>query len=235
MEWKENTALADRLLGLIAEEMKLDKPEPHVTQLIYCLTKGWMDKYDPLPLTAKETCLFSIGVKMGEILLAPHAQEVEGELEGIHFSIDFVTEDSASGRSIEADRLGELKSTRMGTRKHPDDFPPGWHKQLLAYMKTAGSLHATYAIMYVIPAVFRTWEVSATQEEIDTNWTWLQARKVIYMEFIEAGTRPTPFEYNEPWECKNCRYKLICDLSLIAPGTGGNDEEDADRNEAGQG
>ena len=207
MEWKENPSEADRLLGLIAEDMKLDKPLPHVTELIYCLTKGWNDRYDPLPLTAKETCLFSIGVGLGEVLLVPHRQEVSGELEGIHYSIDFMTKDT--------EVLGELKSTRMGTKKDPSDFPGGWMKQLLAYMKTAGSLKATYAIMYVIPAMFRAWEVTATQEEVDSNWTWLQARKVQYMDFIERGEKPTSFEYNEDWECNNCRYKLPCDMSAL--------------------
>lgn len=230
MEWLENESLADRLLDLIAEEMKLDKPEPHVTQLIYCLTKGYMDKHDPLPLTAKEVCLFSIGVKLGEVLLSPHAQEVSGQLEGIYYSIDFVTEFLPAGTVVHVpegvdfethSKLGELKSTRMGTKKHPKDFPAGWKKQLLAYMKAAGSLHATYAVMYVIPAVFRTWEVSATQEEVDGNWEWLQARKVIYVDFVGRGIKPTPYEYNEKWECQNCRYKLICELSLMAPDHGG--------------
>ena len=211
MEWRENPALADHLLSLIAEDMKLNKPLPHVTELIYCLTRSWMDRFEPLPLTAKETCLFSIGVGLGDVLLVPHRQEVSGKLEGIHYSIDFMT--TSEGQMGPP---GELKSTRISIKKDPADFSSGWKKQLLAYMKTANSLTATYAIMYVIPAMFKAWEVAATQEEVDANWTWLQARKVQYMDFIGRREKPTPFKYNEDWECKSpCRYLLVCQGSPI--------------------
>ena len=207
MEWKENPQLADRMLGLIAEDMKLDKPLPHVTELIYCLTKAWNDRFDPVPLTPKEICLFSIGVKLGEVLLSPHAQEVEGVLDGIHYSVDFMTDD---GGTKETEVIGELKSTRMSMKKHPDDFPMGYRKQLLAYMKGADCLEAVYGVMYVIPAEFKMWEVLATQEEVDENWVWLQERKETYMSYVADKVRPIPYAYNEDWECKNCRYELAC-------------------------
>ncbi len=231
MEWKENPQLADRMLALIAQDMKIDKPLPHVTELIYCLTRSWNDRFDFIPLGPKEVCLFSIGVELGKGLLAPHREEVGGELDGIHYSIDFMTleEDFAP------DQMGELKSTRMGTKKHPDDFPDTWRKQLLAYMKGAGKTEAIYAVMYVIPAEFKTWEVKATQQEIDDNWNWMLARGVIYEDFINRGEAPTPFEFNEPWECKNCRYKLGCDLWASVQREQGEQHEDSDRNQDNQG
>jgi len=227
MEWKENPQLADRMLALIAEDMKIDKPLPHVTELIYCLTRSWNDRFDYIPLAPKEVCLFSIGVGLGEYLLSPHREEVGGELDGINYSIDFMTLGEEGG--IAPDQLGELKSTRMSTKKHPDDFPETWKKQLLAYMKGAGSLHAIYAVMYVIPAEFKTWEVTATQQEVDDNWTWMQSRNVIYQDFIQQGIPPTPFEFNEVWECKSCRYKLGCDLAVSIQKEQETGDENQDR------
>ncbi len=212
MDWKENPQLGDRLLALIAEDMKLDKPLPHVTELIYCLTRSYHDRFDYIPLSPKEIVLFSIGVELGSGMLRKHRQEVSGVLDGIHYSIDFMDPEGGSPEAATmGGRLGELKSTRMSLKKLPVDFPVTWMKQLLSYMKCQGSTQAIYSVVYVQPAVFKTWEVTATQQEVDDNWTWLVERKELYMDFIGKGEVPTPFTYNESWECKFCRYKLICD------------------------
>lgn len=217
MEWTENPQLADRMLSLLAEDMKLDKPLPHMTELIYCLTRSWNDRFDHIPLSPKEVVLFAVGVELGEGLLRPHRTEVQGELEGIHYSLDFLDEDVTSDPDlpVTGTRLGELKSTRMSVNKHPSDWPKTWIQQLLGYMKGHGGAEAIYAVVYVIPAALKAWEVKATQEEIDTNWSWLQARKVIYMDFVNRGERPTPFQYNETWECRDCRYRLGCDEETL--------------------
>lgn len=212
MDWKENPQLADRLLALIAEDMKLDKHLPHVTELIYCLTRSYYDRFDYIPLAPKEVVLFSIGVELGKGMLRNHRKEVDGVLDGIHFSIDFM--DPEGGDSQDAmmgGRLGELKSTRMGLKKLPDDFPVTWMKQLWAYMKCQDSTQAIYSVVYVQPAVMKTWEVTAKQWEVDENWNWLLSRYAIYMDFIGKGETPTPYTYNEDWECRNCRYKLLCE------------------------
>ena len=65
MKWVENDRLSDRLLDIIAEDMKLNKPLPHVTELIYCLTRSYHDRFDYIPLSPKEVVLFSIGVDLG--------------------------------------------------------------------------------------------------------------------------------------------------------------------------
>ena len=215
MDWQENPRLADQILGLIAEDMKLDKPLPHVTELIYCLTRSWYDRFDYIPLAPKEIVLFSIGVELGKGLLRTHRQEIGGVLDGIHYSIDFMDPEKQyhSPPPSVMGRLGELKSTRMSPKKLPEDFPLTWRKQLLAYMKANNSLEAIYSVIYVQPAVMKVWEVTATQSEVEENWAWLLERKETYMDFIATGKPPTPFQYNESWECKFCRYKLICDAA----------------------
>jgi len=215
--WKENPQLGDQMLALIAEDMKLDKPLPHVTELIYCLTRSWYDRFDYIPLAPKEVVLFSIGVELGKGLLRKHRQEVDGVLDGIHWSIDFMDAEKQphSPSPSMIDRLGELKSTRMSPKKQPADFPVTWTKQLLAYMKANDSLTAIYTVIYVQPAILKTWEVTATQQEVDANWEWMLARKETYMDFIGQGQAPTPFQYNEDWECRHCRYRLVCDAAVL--------------------
>lgn len=211
MDWKENPQLADRLLDIIAEDMKLDKPLPHVTELIYCLTRSYHDRFDYIPLSPKEVVLFSIGVELGKSMVRSHRQEVDGVLDGIHYSIDFMDPEGGAESAMLGGRLGEVKSTRMAPKKLPADFPTTWMKQLLSYMMCQGDTQAVYSVIYLQPALFKTWEVEATQQEVDDNWDWMKERHATYMDFIGDGEVPTPFTYNESWECKNCRYKLICD------------------------
>lgn len=202
MEWTEDPQLADKLLELIEADMRKDKPLPHVTELIYCLTRSYNDRFDHIPLSPKEVTLFSIGVNLEKTFLKGLRQQERGECEGIHFSMDFLTVD---------ERLGELKTTRMAPGKNPKDFPTTWNKQLLAYMYTQQTLEAVYAVVHLLAPVFKVWEVAALQGEVHENWIWLQARRVVYLDHVERKVRPTPFEHHEGWECKNCRYKLMCD------------------------
>ncbi len=205
MEWKENPNLADEILRLLAEDMREEKPLPHVVELIYCLTRSWDDRNDYIPLSPKEVILFTVGIGLGQTLLRPHRTEVRGEHEGIHYSVDFIFKG----------RVGELKSTRMALKKDPKTYPVTWTRQIQAYMKVRHVTEMVVPVVFVIPAELKVWEVSSSVEEIDQNWSWLQARRAIYMDYIERGVRPTPFTYNESWECRNCRYKLICETEQM--------------------
>jgi CRISPR/Cas system-associated exonuclease Cas4 (RecB family) len=222
--WKENPQLADQLLEELANDIDRDLPIPTVTELIYCLTKGWFDRKNPIPRVPKTTCQFAIGVGLGEVLLKGLRTEVAGNLEGIHYHIDFLMPEPDS-------RLGELKSTRYSVNKPPEQWSTGWHKQLLAYMKARGVLEAVYSALFVIPAEFKTWEVTAEQADVDFNWTWLQARRAVYMNHIHTHTLPTPFAWNEKWECGGCQYRTLCDAEVALVnqdmGEGGVDQDRA--------
>lgn len=203
--WKENPQLADELLKELAKESDRDLPVPTVTELIYCLTRSWLDRNNPMPRTSKTTVMFAIGTKLGEVMLQGLRTEIAGECEGIYYHVDFLTVDG---------RLGELKSTRYSPNKPPENWSTGWHKQLLSYMKVRDTLEAVYSAVFLTPAEFKTWEVAAQQADVDSNWTWMQARRVIYMGHIEAGTMPTPYQHCERWECKGCQYSLICEAEM---------------------
>ncbi len=203
--WKENPQLADELLRIIDKDLEIEKPLPHVTELIYCLTKGYWERTNPLPREPKTTCMFAIGVNLADVMLKGLRQEVAGKLDGIHSSVDLLMPDG---------RMGEFKTTRYAVGKPPEQWSTGWHKQLKAYMKIRGVTEAVFAVMYVIPAEFKTFEVTATREDVDQNWTYLLARRVQYMECMDNDPpfMPTPFAYRDSnWECKGCQYKTLCD------------------------
>lgn len=208
MEWTENPRLAARLLASLGEELQegsKDKPLPHLMELIQCLTKSYNNRMQPLPLTPKEIGFFTAGRAIEAFILAKAgSSSVQGEHEGVHYEVDFLHLDG---------RIGELKSTRIHTNKSPEEFPDTWTKQVLGYMKCREQTQGVVAIFHIIPVELKTWEVEASEFDINENWTWIQQRKRTYMEHIAKLGTPTPFEYNEDWECKTCRYKLICDMT----------------------
>ena len=47
-------------------------------------------------------------------------------------------------------------------------------------------------------------------DELFDNWSEILKRKAVYDEALTTGRPPTPFQHCNEWECKNCRYKLVC-------------------------
>ena len=212
MELVEDSGLATRILSDLAAEMKIEKPMPHLAELIYCLTRSYLDRFDPVPLTPREIVLFAVGVGLEKVLLVGHKQQVQGECEGIHYSVDCLDYDG---------RVLELKSTRMAASKFPDSLSEGWRKQILGYMYTQagpfpGTDSATLAIMHIIGGELTCWRIQASREEVVENWKWLQERCKIYMGLVEKKRVPSPYRYNMDWECGHCRYRMFCEARQVA-------------------
>src|SRR3970040_1897685 len=180
MELTEDSSTAQRIIADMATELdaKGPKPFPHLTELIYCLTKSFYQRFAPLSATTQESLIFTMGVGLEQVLLRPHKQHQSGELDGIHYEADFLDY---------RDDVGELKSTRLSSKKGPEDFPEAWKQQLLGYMKPLGKTEATLAVFHALGNYrppfpdLKVWHGVATQEEIDSNWQWLQDRKAVYL------------------------------------------------------
>ena len=56
------------------------------------------------------------------------------------------------------------------------------------------------------------------EEEIEENWKNIIKRKTILDDSLKTGNPPTPFQYCFDWECKNCRFKLICETLVSSLG-----------------
>ena len=208
MEWREDSGLAKEMLAMLDQDVRQVKTQTHPTELIYCLTKSWYRRRKPLASSDTETLLFLCGIGLEEVLLRPHEnQQTKLELDGIHCTLDFTPEG----------RVGEVKSTRMGTKKFPGGAPEGWTRQMLSYMKAYGVLEGSFVIIHLMGSysppfpMLVAWRVTATQEEVDENWRWMLGRKEIYLGYLETDGAPPPFTHCEIWECGNCGYKMICE------------------------
>lgn len=54
--------------------------------------------------------------------------------------------------------------------------------------------------------------------EMEANWQKILAQKAVLDEALATGTPPTPYQNCYEWECKYCRYKLVCETLVQATG-----------------
>ena len=225
MKSSRSTLLEEKILSQLMDEIYEDRSEqyPGVTQLIQCITKTYWERVNGRGAHDRTTKLyFTIGLGLERALLKAQKEGIviSGELDGIFYHID----------GMEAGGIAEMKSTRMGTRVKIDpdlppraadnykdidveDLPSSWLKQLKAYCKVKGTTKGSLIVIHVIQPDIRGWEIEFTQEEIDKNWNYLIRRRQILEMSHEYGRPPKPFLFNEAWECKNCTWKLMCEVN----------------------
>lgn len=210
MKWQEDSSLARRMLDDLGDEIWLDKKLPHLTELIYCLTRSWCMRVQPLPFTPQEVALFVVGVGLEKVMLRPHRQHLEGECEGIHYDADFLDYNN---------NVGEFKCTRKSMNRMPEHLP--WEIQLKGYMYALGKDQCTLAAMclmgdYAPPfPQLGAWHGEAREQELVNTWQWLLWRKDILLDHLERKVMPRQFTYNFDWECQYCAFKVLCDARKI--------------------
>ena len=201
MKFVRNELLEDQLLNELMEEIKdPSRGHPSVTDLIYCLTKSYYRlEYPDFAPSRKTKLFFVIGLGLEKALLRDSKHPKEGIYESVYYHID----------SLDYLNVTELKSTRAKQRT-PDEFPGKWLQQHMSYCKTQGVTMGDFAVIYPIPPELICWTVSYTQNEIDANWLWVQERKAIWDKAQQDKEVPTPFKYNEDWECVSCEFLMLC-------------------------
>lgn len=208
MEWVADEVLTERVLEWIRKGMDEDRPEISVTSMIGCLSRTYYrNHFLPIDLSPRETMLFSTGLGLERVMLGDHQKSDAGEEEGISYHVDHIGDDG----------LIEVKSTRISTKRPPEEFSDSWKKQILAYMYALGIEQCGYVIIHLMGnysppfPTLATYQVRATQAELKDNWQYLLERKAEYEEFVKIEEVPTPFKYNEDWECNDCGFKALCD------------------------
>jgi hypothetical protein len=155
---------------------------------------------------------FVTGLGLEKVILFNKQIAEKGTYEGISWHVDH----------IGADNFKEIKSTRGRIPKPGENLEnyihEGWKKQILAYFKTTGITSGQLAVLHLIQPDIRVYDLTATQKEVDDNWTWIQQRAITYLKFVDSGDAPTPFEYNMDWECKDCSWKVLCETKTRLAG-----------------
>lgn len=199
-----------------------DRHQPSVSGMIYCLTKTFYENEMVIPnadgslpnhRNERQLLLFASGLGLEKVLLAGKQVSASGIYEGISWHADHIGDDSS---------FYEIKSTRKRTPREDetaelDILSDGWKKQILAYFKVSGLTSGRLAVLHLMGDYkppfpqLRVYEMQASQDEIDDNWDWILSRALTYKQFVELGQAPEPFRHNEPWECENCNWKMLCE------------------------
>jgi len=189
----------------------------HLSSLIYCLTKAFLDQNQTMGCTDEEVLLFSTGFGLEEVLI-PKLFGVECPLyfkDGISYRPDFVLH---AEEGIDSDKPSimpyEIKSTRKGMKSYMGTIPEMWVIYQLAGCKImevneyrlVGLLVSERPVPQLICET-----IIYEQGDIESNWEYILGRRDVYVEAMRSLKAPTPGKYCNDWECKNCRYSIVCD------------------------
>ena len=188
----------------------------HLSSLIYCLTKAAFDeRQGRITPTDEETMLFSLGYGLQGVLTPAAADTPVYEKDGITFSPDMILK-------IGDTELGEVKTTRASSKKiMAGEFPETW----LEYMKAGCFIREqnTYNLIVLcmmgnysppFPSI-HGFTFSFEDDELFETWDYVMCRKVVLLT-NDRNTVPAPYKYCKDWECKGCRYKLVCESIVSA-------------------
>ena len=206
MKTTRNEKMEAQLLQEVFDELFPEdqtRIAPSTTDLIYCLTKSFLNKHNPTKPDRKTQMFFLLGIAVENGLLRTRKHPTVGRIDGISFHMDSLDYDN---------HPLDIKSTRMGI-KTPENFPQGWIKQLMAYSVFHKSTTAAIAVVYLIPAELQYWDFEFEQDELDVFWEWLKLRRDDWNDTAGEGVMPRPFTFNEDYECKNCQYLTICKVT----------------------
>lgn len=215
MDRKDNPELKRLILDHLASMYKIKEiREPnHLSSYVYCLTKGFLDQKQTSEPTDEEVMLFALGYGLQDVLTPKEAKAIVHERHGVIYRPDMTMSRN------EVERLQELKTTRKSAKYHytDDALPETW----IAYMqggcyiteKTEYDLIILYMMGNYAPPFPQIYAetIGFSQDEIDQNWERIMANKAVLDIALASNEPPEPFKYCYEWECKYCRYSLICE------------------------
>lgn len=201
--------------------IKKQRTKIHLSTLIYCLTRSFFDMKMDVEPTDMEVLLFALGLGLQDEFTPDNAlTDIVFEKDGITFSPDFVT--PTGFLPIAEDHYCEMKTTRMSSAR---DFPTTWIEYIKGGCHIRGVDTYDLSVLYMMGNYkppfpqLNSFRLEFDEYELDENWDYILARKKVFDKALENKMPPTPKVYCGDWECKNCRFKVQCDvLSLAVPG-----------------
>lgn len=152
--------------------------------------------------------LFALGYGLQDVLTPKDATAPVVRVEGIIYRPDLIL----------SKRLNEIKTTRRSAKHHfiDEDIPVTW----LDYMK--GGCYMTDSNEYDLIVLYMMGNYAPPfpqlyadtftfdEKEIVENWSRIVERKEVLDSALKTGKPPQPFKHCYEWECKYCRYQLVC-------------------------
>ncbi len=221
MKRTPNPELDRIILDALAKRYKLlEKREGiHLSSLVYCLTKGYFDLRSPIEPTDTELLLFATGYGLQDVMFP--TEELIYEKDNIIYRPDGTIPATLKGES----RRVEIKSTRAGVKRYQEgDLPETWVTYMMGGCYIMGATTYDLGVIYLSErphAKIISETVEFEQDELETNWSWLLARRDMYQESLDTDTPVPPFTTARDWMCRSCRYINVCEAIKLMGGKDG--------------
>jgi hypothetical protein len=214
MERILNTELDTLVMKHLTERFNLTHHRPvgefHLSSAVYCITRAFWESTAPCDPTDEELMLFALGYGLQDVITPTGATAPTYIKDNIIYRPDFILK-------VGDTELGEIKTSRMSMKTLVAALPETWEcyikggcyiREQLTYNLSVLLLMGNYAPPF---PKLRSETLTFTSEEIADNWDRILERKMAYDVAIRDGTPPTPYQYCYDFECKNCRYGLMCE------------------------
>ena len=229
----DNPELKRKMLDHLAERYKIKQVrEPnHLSSYIYCRTRTFFDQKQAVEPTDEEVMLFAIGYGLQDVLTPRDAEVPVYEENGITYSPDMSFIPSAAEVedvlqkstnplfALQYEKLTELKTTRRSAKKHyiDEDVPVTWLEYMMGGCYIRKTDQYDLIVLYMMgnyappfPQIYCD-TFYFEQHELISNWAKIIGNQTVLNKALEDNQPPTPYEHCYDWECKYCRYKLVCE------------------------
>lgn len=225
MKRVDNPGLKRKVLDHLANlySMKEIREPNHLSTYITCRTKSFLDQKMLTTPNDDEVMLFALGYGLQDVLTPKDASTPVIVVDGITYRPDMIL----------SNRLNEIKTTRKSAKFHyvEDILPSTWLDYMMGGCYMKGSVEYDLIILYMLgnysppfPVIYAE-TIYFDKEELDANWQKIIQQKHILDESLRTGNPPEPFKNCYDWECKYCRYKMICDNIVKVTGQKFNAEQ----------
>ncbi|KKL10019.1 hypothetical protein LCGC14_2560000 [marine sediment metagenome] len=206
----DNPELKRKIIDHLADLYKIrEVRDPnHLSSYITCRTKSFLDQKQTADPTDQEVLLFALGYGLQDVLTPPDASAPVIEKNGIIYRPDMIL----------SNRLNEVKTTRKSAKYHylDDALPVTWIEYMLGGCYMMDTVEYDLIILYMMgnysppfPDIYAETE-QFSQDEIQDNWIKILQNKTVLDTALLTGVPPEPFKNCYEWECKYCRYQLVC-------------------------
>ena len=221
----DNPELKRKILDHLADLYKIRevRESNHLSSYVTCRTKSFFDAKGTTEPTEEEVMLFALGYGLQDVITPKDADSPVIQRDGIIYRPDMIL----------STRLNEIKTTRKSAKYHymEDSLPLTWLEYMMGGCHMTDTTEYDLIILYMMgnysppfPQIYAE-TVQFGVAELEENWAKIIENKGLLDWSIENSEPPTPYKNCYDWECKYCRYKLVCDTMARATGIGMTDEQ----------
>jgi len=219
MKRVDNPELKRKVLDHLANlyHIKEVREPNHLSSFVYCRTRSFLDQKQTAQPNDEEVMLFALGYGLQDVLTPKDANAPLIEKHGIIYRPDMIL----------STRQNEIKTTRKSAKNHYiDEYIP---KTWLDYMMGGCYMMETNEYDLIVLYMMGSYSPPFPQlycdtfyfdkAEIESNWQGkILEHKFVLDKALEVGKPPIPFQNCYDWECKYCRYNLVCNTLATAMG-----------------